>query len=276
MTNSQTRLDQAVAVIAEAMALALTFFEARATIATGTKGFQDFVTEADTSVERLVRNRLAEAFPGEPVVGEELGGTGGDAYWIIDPIDGTANFLRGSPLWGISLGFVRHGRPELGVVAMPVFREIYSAADGTGLMLNGKPIDRIVPFEDVRVMSLGDSASDQAEEVAALTVGLRRAGWVVQSIRSTSIGLLFAARGTYDGHLQLYTTMWDIAGGAVLAREAGLDVRIGLQPGTDIPWIAAGTGALIADTLPLWPEIALHTARGTVRDGGLPGTVAAE
>jgi myo-inositol-1(or 4)-monophosphatase len=257
MTNTRERLDKAVAVIEEAMALALGFFEVRGTIATGSKGFQDFVTEADTSVERLVRDRLAQAFPGEPVVGEEMGGTGGDAYWIIDPIDGTANFLRGSPLWGISLGFVQDGRPNLGIVAMPVFREIYAAADGTGLILNGKPIARIVPFEDVRVMSLGDSSQGEAEEVAALTVGLRHAGWVVQSIRSTSIGLLFAARGTYDGHLQMYTTMWDIAGGAVLAREAGLDVRIGMRPGTNIPWIAAGTDALLADAEPLWPHIAV-------------------
>ncbi|TCQ10506.1 myo-inositol-1(or 4)-monophosphatase [Rhizobium sp. PP-F2F-G36] len=268
MTTTQTRLEKAVAVIEEAMEMALGFFEARATIATGSKGFQDFVTEADTSVERLVRARLAEAFPGEAVVGEEMGGSGGDAYWIIDPIDGTANFLRGSPLWGISLGHVTHGRPDLGVVAMPVFREIYAAADGTGLLRNGKPFTRTVPFEDVRVMSLGDASPNEAEEVAALTVGLRHAGWVVQSIRSTSIGLLFAARGTYDGHLQMYTTMWDIAGGAVIAREAGLEVRIGTRPGTDIPWIAAGTTALLADTEPLWPHIAVNLER--------PDIVAAE
>jgi myo-inositol-1(or 4)-monophosphatase len=89
--------------------------------------------------------------------------------------------------------------------------------------------------------------------VAALTIGLRHAGWVVQSIRSTSIGLVFSARGTYDGHLQKFTTMWDIAGGAVLAREAGLDVRIGTRNG--IPYIAAATPALMAATEPFWPEI---------------------
>ncbi|MGG2474574.1 inositol monophosphatase family protein, partial [Rhizobium sp. BR5] len=114
------RLESAVGIIEEAMGLALRFFEARDAIATRTKGFQDFVSEADTTVERLVRDRLAAAFPGETVLGEEMGGEADDAYWIIDPIDGTTNFLRGSPLWGISLGFVRNGRPELGVVAMPV------------------------------------------------------------------------------------------------------------------------------------------------------------
>ncbi|WP_312359898.1 inositol monophosphatase family protein [Agrobacterium sp.] len=250
------RLERAVAIIEEAMGLALRFFEARDAIATRTKGFQDFVSEADTTVERLIRDRLAVAFPGETVLGEEMGGVADDAYWIIDPIDGTANFLRGSPLWGISLGFVRNGRPELGVVAMPVFKDIYAAADGTGLMLNGKPLARHVPFEDVQIMSLGDSAAADAEEVAALTIGLRHAGWVVESIRSTSIGLAFAARGIFDGHLQKLTTMWDIAGGVVLAREAGLDVRIGTRPGSGIPWVAAATPALMTVTEELWPEIA--------------------
>ena len=250
------RLERAVAIIEEAMGLALRFFEARDAIAARTKDFQDFVSEADTTVERLIRDRLAAAFPGETVLGEEMGGVADDAYWIIDPIDGTANFLRGSPLWGISLGFVRSGRPELGVVAMPVFADIYAAADGTGLMLNGKPLARQVPFEAVQVMSLGDSAATDAEEVAALNVGLRHAGWVVESIRSTSIGLAFSARGIFDGHLQKLTTMWDIAGGVVLAREAGLDVRIGTRPGSGIPWVAAATPALMTATEGLWPEIA--------------------
>ncbi|GAK73036.1 putative inositol monophosphatase [Agrobacterium rubi TR3 = NBRC 13261] len=255
MDAMNTRLERAVTVIEEAVELALHFFEARSTIATRTKGFQDFVSEADTSVERLVRDRLGAAFPGETVLGEEMGGVADDAYWIIDPIDGTANFLRGSPLWGISLGFVRNGRPELGVVAVPVFRDIYAAADGTGLLLNGKPLARHVPFEDVQVMSLGDSAAFDAEEVATLNVGLRHAGWVVESIRSTSIGLAFAARGIFDGHLQKLTTMWDIAGGVVLAREAGLDVRIGTRADSDIPWVAAATPSLMSATEALWPEI---------------------
>ncbi len=171
MDTMNQRLDRAAGIIEEAMGLALRFFEARGSIATRTKGFQDFVSEADTAVERLVRDRLAAAFPGETVLGEEMGGIADDAYWIIDPIDGTANFLRGSPLWGISLGFVRNGVPEIGVVAMPVFQEIYSAAEGTGLLLNGKPLARDVPFKEVQVMSLGDSASADAAEVAACGLG---------------------------------------------------------------------------------------------------------
>ncbi len=255
MDTVSERLERAVTIIEEAMGLALRHFQTRDSVTTREKGFQDFVSEADVAVERLVRERLAADFPGETVLGEELGGVADEGYWIIDPIDGTTNFLRGSPLWGISLGFVRKGRPDLGIVAIPVFGDIYAAADGTGLLLNGKPFSRYVPFEAVQVMSLGDSAAADAEEVAALNVGLRRAGWVVESIRSTSIGLAFAARGIFDGHLQKRTTMWDIAGGVVLASEAGLDVRIGTHEGSGIPWVAAATPALLAATVKVWPDI---------------------
>ncbi|SES27609.1 inositol monophosphatase family protein [Rhizobium sp. NFR03] len=255
MTQAQDRLSKATAIVEEAMHEALVFFAARDAISTREKGFQDFVSEADTSIETLIRQRLDAAFPGETIVGEELGGVGGDAYWIIDPIDGTSNFLRGSPLWGISLGHVTDGRPDLGVVALPVFGEVYSAADGTGLRRNGAALARSAPLGDVRVVSLGDSAHDDIVEIGALHTGLRQAGWVVEALHTTSVSLVFAARGIFDGHLQKITTMWDIAGGAVLAREAGLQVRIGTRLGSDIPWIAVGTTQLLDATAVLWPEM---------------------
>lgn len=256
MTAIPDRLARAIAVIEEAAAIAERFFHARDTIETRTKRAQDFVSKADTTVETLIRERLAEVFPGEAIVGEEMGGDAGEAYWIIDPIDGTSNFLRGSPLWGISLGFVRDGRPELGVVALPALKQLLAAADGTGLFLNGKPHPRNVPFAEVRLMSLGDSLSDDIDDIAALHTGLRRSGWIVEGFHATSIGLAFTACGILDGHLQKTTTMWDIAGGAVLVRESGLEVRIGHDPASDAYWIAAGTGALIEATGRLWPAIA--------------------
>jgi myo-inositol-1(or 4)-monophosphatase len=102
-------------------------------------------------------------------------------------------------------------------------------------------------------MSLGDSLSDDIDDIAALHTGLRRSGWIVEGFHATSVGLAFTARGILDGHLQKTTTMWDIAGGAVLVREAGLEVRIGHDPVSDAYWIAAGTEALIETTERLWP-----------------------
>ena len=257
MSNSHLpRLTAASIIVEEAAAIALDFFEARDRIATRTKAAaQDFVSEADTAVETFIRQKLAAAFPGETVCGEEFGGTADSAYWIIDPIDGTSNFLRGSPLWGVSLGFVRDGRPELGVVAMPAEHRLYAAADGTGLLCNGTPLHRPAPIADIRLVSLGDHPQEDFEAAARFQIGLRRAEWVVEAFHSTSVSLVYAARGIFDGHLQTKTTMWDIAGGAVLAREAGLEVRIGRNASGE-DWVAAGTPALLATVEPLWPEIA--------------------
>jgi len=249
------RLARAAAIVEEAARAASGFFARRQELAAATKRPQDFVSEADTAVERLIRDRLAAAFPGEPVVGEELGGEAGDAFWIIDPIDGTANFLRGSPLWGISLGFVRDGRPELGVVALPVFGEVFAAASGAGVFLASEPFVRHVPFAEVRLVSLGDSLGDDIRDVTRLHAGLRRSGWVVEAFHSTSVAMVFAARGHLDGHLQKRTTLWDIAGGSVICSEAGLDVRIGRDLASGMPWVAAGTPGLLAAAEPLWPEL---------------------
>lgn len=123
---------------------------------------------------------------------------------MIDPIDGTSNFLRGSPLWGISLGHVSDGRPDIGIIAHPAFGDLLCAADGFGLIVNGIPTA---------------PRCDHGE----------RAGYAVQSFRCSTISLSFAARGFVDGHVQHVTSMWDIAGGAVLCREAGLSMTISRQ-----------------------------------------------
>lgn len=222
-----TRLAAATAVVTDAATLARSFFSDRDLLSTETKsGPQDFVTIADRAVEQRVRDRLAAAFSGETVVGEELGGTGGDAYWIVDPIDGTANFLSGSPLWGVSLGYVVAGKPVLGVVAIPMLGEVL-AADGASLFLNGQPFKRSSYADGIDIVSLGDSVDDDIDDVTALHLGLRRGGWVVECFHSTSVSMAFAAMGRLAGHLQKRTTMWDIAGGAALCAAAGLEVEIG-------------------------------------------------
>lgn len=112
-----------------------------------------------------------------------------------------------------------------------------------------------MPFAEVRLVSLGDSLGDDIGEVTRLHAGLRRSGWVVEAFHSTSIAMVFVARGHLDGHLQKRTTLWDIAGGSVICSEAGLDVRIGQDLASGIPWVAAGTPGLLAAAEPLWPEI---------------------
>lgn len=238
------RLGIAEAIVREAAALALRFRADLDHIHVAAKHPQDFVSEADTAVETLIREALARAFPGEDVMGEEMGGEESESYWVIDPIDGTSNFLRGSPLWGISLAHVEAGRPDIGVIAHPAFDDLLSAADGAGLFLNGTPaLPR--PDHGVRAVSLGDASRDE-EQVGGDYIRLRRAGYIVESFRCSTIGLSFAARGILDGHIQRVTTMWDAAGGAVLCREAGLSVTLDRNPVTGKPSILAANAPLAA------------------------------
>ncbi|WP_369789118.1 inositol monophosphatase [Rouxiella sp. WC2420] len=257
-TEISDRLQIASKIAAQAAELALSFFHRRSEIDVSSKRTQDFVSEADVAVEEFIRQQLHENFPGDPIIGEEMGGHLSDAAcWVIDPIDGTSNFLRGSPLWGVSLGLVERHRPVIGVVVLPVLNELFAAESGKGIFLNGKPFTRDDPFADVQVLSLGDSADDQLGEASAFYRGLREADWSVHCYRCTTVGMVFAAKGVIDGHLQRRTTLWDIAGGAVLCQEAGLETVVNFgSEGIRHLSVAAGTPALMAAVRPLWPDLA--------------------
>jgi len=248
------RLAKASQIAAQAAELALGYFNRRDDIQVSSKKVQDFVSQADVAVEQFIRAQLAEHFPQDTIIGEELGGALTDAAcWVIDPIDGTSNFLRGSPLWGVSLGLVVDKKPMIGVVALPVLNEQFAAESGKGIFRNGQSFTRDTRFGDVQIVSLGDSSDDKLDEAAAFYQGLRAADWSVQCYRCTTIGMVFAAKGITDGHLQRRTTLWDIAGGAVLCQEAGLEtvVNFGSQSIRDLS-IAAGTPGLMVTVRELW------------------------
>jgi myo-inositol-1(or 4)-monophosphatase len=251
------RLAIASQIVAEASDLALWYFSRRDLLTLNAKRTQDFVSEADMAVERLIRDRLQTYFPTDNVIGEEMGGElGAGANWIIDPIDGTANFLRGSPLWGVSLGLMEHREPVIGVVALPVLKESLAAEAGKGLFSDGQPFRRDNRFAGVQILSLGDSSDDPLADAAAFYQGLRRADWSVECYRCTTVGMVFAAKGVIEGHLQRRTKLWDIAGGLTLCAEAGLDV-------THRFWyddirhmsVAAGTAGLMRTVKTLWPDL---------------------
>jgi myo-inositol-1(or 4)-monophosphatase len=137
MTESQDaiaeRLEAAAALMREAGALARDYFARRDELAVEFKGTQDLVSAADREVEKLVRARLAALFPGDGVIGEEEGRKGDTAsVWIVDPIDGTQNFLRGLPYWTVVLAYVRDGVCELGLTYDPVHDELFTARRGHG------------------------------------------------------------------------------------------------------------------------------------------------
>jgi myo-inositol-1(or 4)-monophosphatase len=253
-------LTQALAIMDDAAHLALQAFGARTTLSMRAKQAQDFVSATDEAVERLLRERLAQAFPKEPVLGEEFGlGAGPDAQpvssttWIVDPIDGTANFLRGIPLWSISLGWVQDGFPQAGVVAIPALGLTVAAERGIGLIVNGRPALRETAFEEVQIVSVGD-ARDDIEEAAAMVVGLRRAGWVVEAYRSTATAMAFAAMGRLDGHVQRSVKVWDMAGGLALCSAAGLTLRHGCLSEYE-SFVVVGTAQVHEAVDQTWPDL---------------------
>jgi myo-inositol-1(or 4)-monophosphatase len=194
------------------------------------KGDRDMVTELDYAVERAVRAHLRAATPAVPVLGEEEGVTGdgdGELLWAVDPIDGTANFVHGIPLCGVSLGLVRRGRPVLGVIDLPLLGARYQAVEGMGAHLG----DRRIAAGATRglrdaVVAVGDYAVGAgAEERNRLRLALneRLAGRVqrVRMLGSAAIDLAWVADGKLDASVTMSNKLWDTAAGVVIAREAG-------------------------------------------------------
>jgi myo-inositol-1(or 4)-monophosphatase len=130
------RLIFAEALCREAAAIARHHFRSEE-LPTTYKGAHDPVTVADLEIDRLITRRLGERFPGDAVLSEELGGTVRDDLWIVDPIDGTANFARGIAHFAISIGFMRQGVIEFGVVHPPISGELFAARRGAGATCNG-------------------------------------------------------------------------------------------------------------------------------------------
>ncbi|AUQ25544.1 MULTISPECIES: inositol monophosphatase family protein [Dickeya] len=225
MSDLQLRFETANAVMEEAALLARQLFARRDSVVVEQKSANDFVSDADRQVEQLIRDRLKDVFPDDAILGEEMGGEVGDSFWSIDPIDGTTNFLRGLPLWGISIGYVENGLAVVGTIALPMLGLTLSAAIGCGVWRNGMPYRRQVPFSEVRLLALGESNKWAAAEVAMLDGYLRDEGWAVARYRCATVGLSFAALGFTDGYVEKNTSIWDIAAGVVIGSEAGLVVK---------------------------------------------------
>lgn len=187
------------------------------------KGPGDYVTETDHASEEAVRDALALAAPGIPFFGEEQGGTRAELGWIVDPLDGTANFIHGFPAVGVSIALVEAGRPVLGVVHAPMLGTTCTAVEGGGAWKDGErmvvssapPATAICgtgfPFKAkdrlATYLAMFDDAFSRFED-------LRRPG-------AATLDLAWVAEGVFDGFFELALGPWDMAAGALLIREAG-------------------------------------------------------
>ncbi|WP_404403761.1 inositol monophosphatase family protein [Pelagibacterium halotolerans] len=215
------RRTAAEAILREAGKRALEHFEARS-FSVEEKGVQDFVSEVDRQTEIFIRESLAALFPDDTFLGEEGGGEIAASSWIVDPIDGTTNFVRGIPFWCLSAGFVVDGEPTVGVIYDPCRDEMFSAHKGGGAMLNGKPI-RVSTTSAPKqaLLSIGYSFKSPATRHHAVIDGLFSAGAMYRMHGAGALALAQVAAGRMDGFWEAIIYPWDVAAGLTLVQEAG-------------------------------------------------------
>jgi len=191
------------------------------------KGPGDFVSNADRKAEDILYTELAKARPAFGFLMEERGrveGTDGIHEWVVDPLDGTTNFLHGIPVFAVSLGLLKHGTPVAGVIFNPVSDELFVAETGQGAFLNDrrlrvagrrKLIDAVISCGLPHIGRGGHARFNrELEAVQQQVAGLRRTG-------AASIDLAWVAAGRFDGFWERNLKPWDMAAGIAIVREAG-------------------------------------------------------
>jgi len=200
----------------------------RARFSVREKAHADLVTEADHASQQAIRTFLQGRFPDHDFLGEEdPGAKDGRALtaptWIVDPLDGTANYVHDVPAYCVSVGLIADGEPVAGAIYDPRQREMFSAAKGWGASLNGKPI-RVSAISELRrsLLSTGFPPDPDCQErnlhwwraFAYRAQALRRTG-------STALNLAYVSAGRFDGYWAFDNYAWDVVAGIVLVREAG-------------------------------------------------------
>lgn len=215
-------------LIKPAVTLARDYAARREQLIASEKSVGQFVSEADEAIETTIRASLAERFGNDAVIGEEQGGSLGRSVsgWAIDPIDGTTNFLRGLPMWGISIGLLENGVSVAGALALPDMKLIIVAEKGERLEVNDAPFVRPDRHPGGRLIALGENDFESGEQTDRRASELRTRGYTVVRYRSAVFSLANAALGRLDGYVEHGCGIWDIAAAAAVCREAGLTVAV--------------------------------------------------
>ena len=200
----------------------------RSDLQVATKGRNDFVSEVDRRAELEIIDVLHKAYPDHAILAEESGAqasTGGSEYeWVIDPLDGTTNFLHGFPQFAVSIALRHKGRLDQAVVYDPLSQDLYTAGRGDGAQLNGRRI-RVSGRRGLEGALIGtgfpfkqpehlDAYLETFKAVFPGTAGIRRAG-------AASLDLAYVASGQLDGFWEIGLNPWDMAAGILLIQEAG-------------------------------------------------------
>jgi myo-inositol-1(or 4)-monophosphatase len=189
------------------------------------KSLNDLVSEVDRAAEEAIIDTLTRAFPDHSILAEESGATGQSEYqWVIDPLDGTTNFLHGFPQYAVSIGLLHLGIPTQAVIFDPTRNDLYTASRGRGAFLNDRRLrvskrDRLIdgligtgfPF---RMFEHADAYSAMLKDMMQKCAGVRRPG-------AASLDLAAVAAGRFDGFWEVGLAPWDMAAGILMITEAG-------------------------------------------------------
>ncbi len=220
MTELMTAIDE---IVRAAGAMARQAFTAPDKPAYSMKGRQDYLTATDGAVEQFVREAIEKRFPGDAVLGEEGGGSvDGTRLWIVDPIDGTANFARQIPHYCISLGLLVNGQLEAGAIYEPNQDELFIAQRGHGAWLNGQRMQVSTVSElTAATVEIGWSPRIAVQTWIDMTGRAGHAGCSVRRAGSGALGLAYVAAGRIEAYAEAHINSWDVAGALLLITEAG-------------------------------------------------------
>lgn len=221
---SSARLDAAKSLARDAGAMALDFFRDVAALDIKSKGAQDLVSNADLEVETFVRRQIAKQFPDDGIVGEEHENVASKSgwTWVIDPIDGTANFVRGIPQWCVILACVHDDQTKVGVIFEPSTNEMFWGALGKGAFVNTAKLS-VAQSEGLNDGSVGVGMNGRtATHMAAdLIAELSKRGGVFFRNASGGLMLAYVAAGRLNAYCEAHMNAWDCLAGQLLIAEAG-------------------------------------------------------
>ena len=197
-----------------------------AEISVETKSRNDFVSEVDRQAEERIIDTLLKAYPDHGILAEESGEIEGSSgyRWVIDPLDGTTNYLHGFPHFAVSIACQRNGRLEHGVIYDPLKQELFTASKGDGAALNNRRI-RVSPIRSTQGALLGTGFPfrnpDQLDSFQRLFNSFFQRASDIRRAGSAALDLAYVASGRLDGFWETGLKSWDIAAGALIIREAG-------------------------------------------------------
>ena len=237
----------------DAGALGLQYFARLDHLQVDRKGHQDLVSEADKALEKQIRAGIQAAFPQDGILCEEDGYVAGDNdyVWVIDPVDGPANFVSGIPAWTVVIALVHKSRVISGFIYDPVMDVMYKGYDGEGAYRNDSPMTVVASAAiTAGSVAVGYSNRSKAGFIEALVTSLVAEGGVFYRNASGALSLAYVADGKLIGYCEDHMNAWDYLAGQLMVREAG-----GIIEEQDVEEVLRKGGRVVASAPPVFDRL---------------------